>query len=393
MGRDFSAVQFRYGGAKGVVSLDPTMSNGIDLRLRSSMLKFSSEHRLFEVCKLSAPRPVYLNRQAILLLSYRRVPDASFIILQQKTHLELIVALLRNTDAEKLILDKVPNWFLPSDIQEANIDYIHEPFFRQLLINASLNATRDLLTRTRIRVPVDEGRNMMGVVDEYRVLKPGEVFVQFTLLADNRNRRGAKERSKILNQVKVAITKNPCHHPGDIRTFIAMDYPELRHLKDVIVFSQQGDRPAPHDISGSDLDGDEYIVLWEQNLVPQSTDNADPYDYDANIPESDQRQLRVKEELVLEISEQDYLGRLSNLHLAFADKFGVDNNNRSKADVRSTMELAAAISQEVDSAKTGYHPVNDEEMKRLTLALEGERPDFMDKSDFKRYESRHVLGK
>lgn len=364
------------------------------------MKKFRSPHDIFEVCKLSAPRPLYLNRQAILLLSYRQVPDASFIILQQQNHLQLIRALLRNNDAEKLILHKVPSWFLPRDINKAKIDYIHEPFFRQLLIAVCVQSMRELLQRTRIRVPQNEGRNMMGVVDEYDVLEHNEVFIQYTVLSDQDADDGFSNENgnlQILNGCQVAITKNPCHHPGDIRTFKAVDKRELRHLRDVVVFSQKGDRPAPHDISGSDLDGDEYIVVWHEDLVPVHTENAKPYDYDSAIQSRDHNgpiDRKVINNIVLEIAENDYLGRLSNLHLAFADKFGVDDNERrNRGEVNSTVTLAGAISIEVDSGKTGYHPLNDAEIRNLNSLLGDERPDFMDKPDFKQYKSQHVLGK
>jgi RNA-dependent RNA polymerase len=407
MYRDFSAVQFRYDGAKGVVSVHPDMPQNIHLCIRDSMKKFESNHECFEVCKISAPRPLFLNRQAILLLSYRKVPDASFLILQQQNHLALIRALLRNIDAEKLILQKIPSWLLPRGIQEANIDYIHEPFFRQLLISSCLQSMRDLLQRTRIRVPPNEGRNMIGIVDEYNVLEANQVYIQYTILNrdshDNDNNNNNK--TEILNNCRVVITKNPCHHPGDIRTFTAVDHPRLEHLKDVIVFSQQGDRPAPHDISGSDLDGDEYLVIWHKDLVPYSTENAPPYDYDACTPlkefdactppkEVDDSVTRDHiNNIILDIAEQDCLGRLSNLHLAFADKFGIDNDKRPAKNVLSTVELAGAISQEVDSGKTGYHPVKEKKIKELNNALGNQRPDFMDNPNFEQYESKHILGK
>ena len=398
MRRDFSAVQFRYDGAKGVVSVHPDMPPNIHLCIRDSMKKFDSNHECFEVCKLSAPRTLFLNRQAILLLSYRQVPDASFLILQQQNHLDLIRALLRNDEAEKQILQKVPSWFLPADIHLANIDYIHEPFFRQLLISSCLQSMRDLLQRARIRIPPNEGRNMIGVVDEYNLLKPGEVYVQYTILNrdtyddDNKN----DNKTTVLHNCRVVITKNPCHHPGDIRTFTAVDYPQLKHLKDVVVFSQQGDRPAPHAISGSDLDGDEYLVVWHTDLVPCNTENAEPYNYDGGRPSGTYTDPVTREAInntILSIAEQDCLGRLSNLHLAFADKFGVNSEKEPREGVLSTVGLAGAISLEVDSGKTGYHPLTEGKIKELNNALDKRRPDFMDNRNFEQYESKHILGK
>ncbi|CAF3922281.1 unnamed protein product [Rotaria sp. Silwood2] len=391
---DFSVVQFRYDGAKGVVSINPDMPKHIHLFIRDSMKKFHSNHDCFEVCKLSAPRPIYLNRQAILLLSYRQISDSSFLILQQQNHLTLIRSLLRNSDAEKLILEKVPSWFLPKDIHDANIDFIHEPFFRQLLINSCLQSTRDLLQRTRIQISSNKGRNMFGIVDEYNVLKPDQVFIQYTILGRDRNNN--KSKTEILDQCKVVITKNPCHHPGDIRTFIAINHPKLEHLKDVVVFSQQGDRPAPHDISGSDLDGDEYLVVWHEDLVPNKTNNSSPYDFDSQIPADNFPQSVTRDAInntILRIAEQDCLGRLSNLHLAFADKFGVDDAKRRAEDILSTIELAGAISQEVDSGKTGYHPLSEDKISRLNNVLENKRPDFMDNPSLEQYESPYILGK
>jgi RNA-dependent RNA polymerase len=370
------------------------MAPEFDLDIRPSMTKFRSLHQQFEVCKLSAPRPLFLNRQAILLLSYRKISDAAFLILQQQNHLTLIRALLRNHDAEKLILEKIPSWLLPRDVHDAHIDYIHEPFFRQLLISSCLQSTRDLLHRTRIRIPRNQGRNMMGIVDEYNVLKEGQVYIQYTLL--DRDQNDDTNETEILDNCKVVITKNPCHHPGDIRTFNAVSHPKLKHLKDVIVFSQQGSRPAPHDISGSDLDGDEYLVVWHEHLVPYETENAEPYDFDSNIP-TEKYDLLVDRnainDTVLKIAENDYLGRLSNLHLAFADKYGVDDDKGPGNGVLSTIKLAGAISQEVDSGKTGYHPLNDDDMKTLNNALENRRPDFMDNANNEPYTSNRILGK
>ncbi|CAM4951787.1 unnamed protein product [Rotaria socialis] len=391
----FSVVQFRYAGAKGVVSVNPQLGPGYRLCIRRSMDKFVSEHRCFEVCKVSAPRSLYLNRQVILLLSNRRVADSVFLMLQQRNNFALIRSLLRNDDAKYLLVEKLPYWFLPIG---AKIDFVHEPFFRQVLITACLSSVRDILRRTRICVSRNKARNMFGIIDEYNVLKPDEVFVQYTQLHDREdaNGRGKSKTTRILHNCKVVVTKNPCHHPGDVRTFTAVDHAALKHLKDVIVFSQQGNCPAPHQISGSDLDGDEYAVIWHEDLVPLQTDNAEPYNYDSNTkPMELDRPVGRSDihDVVLNIAESDFLGRLSNLHLAYADLFGVDSDIKPQADVLSTIGLAGAISEEVDSGKTGVHPLNDMKIKKQKDALGDSRPDFMENANMKSYRSDKILGK
>ena len=355
------------------------------------MNKFDSRHRCFEVCKVSAPRSLYLNQQAILLLSHRQISDTTFLILQQRNHLTLIRALLRNDDAQNLLRENLPYWFLPLG---AKIDFVHEPFFRQVIITACLISTRKLLQKTRIRVPPNKARNMFGIIDEYNVLKAHEVFVQYTRLYDPES-NSKNRQPKILQDCQVVITKNPCHHPGDVRTFTAVNHEALRHLKDVVVFSQRGENPAPHQISGSDLDGDEYAVIWHEDLVPQQTPNNPPYDYDS---QKDPKLLDRPVErddvygTVLDIAESDFLGRLSKLHLAYADHCGVDSTETLPNAVLSTIELAGAISEEVDSGKTGEHPLNEMEISKQSKALGDKRPDFMGYRDMKSYSSNKILG-
>ncbi len=195
------------------------------------------------------------------------------------------------------------------------------------------------------------------------------------------------EKTVILEQ-KVVVTKNPCHHPGDIRVFQAVDVPKLRHLKDVIVFPQRGKRPHPNEISGSDLDGDEYAVIWHSAFIPKTPNNT-PYDYDSPVPMKQVVGRPVNrsdiQSTVLDISEQCCVGKLCSIHLANMDLHGVDHPK--------TLAIAGYISEELDAAKTGRHPLRPSEIAQLQAELGNKRPDYFDKPYYESYPSKHILGK
>ena len=70
----------------------------------------------------------------------------------------------------------------------------------------------------------------------------------------------------------VLVTKNPCGNKGDIRLLRAIGknhpaYPKLKHLVNVLVFSQEGERPNENMMSGGDLDGDVYMVIWDKVII------------------------------------------------------------------------------------------------------------------------------
>ncbi|CAF5036526.1 unnamed protein product, partial [Rotaria magnacalcarata] len=261
LGRRFmpSVLQIRYGGCKGTVSVDPRLENQPQqLVIRESMRKFTSDHDQLEICKVSSPRALYLNRQAILLLSSRGIPDSHFLVLQNENHLWLVQSLLSSSIAFELLNDRVGSaYFNFRDIAK-DINLVEEPFFLQLIVTSGHDCVSKFQQRAKIKTDKNKARNMFGIVDEFGVLEYGQVFIQYNHINDEKLDMTDKPSNvppTILDNTKVVITKNPCYHPGDLRTFIAVDRKELRHLVDVVVFPQKGHRPHPNEISGSDLDG------------------------------------------------------------------------------------------------------------------------------------------
>lgn len=82
--KDFvpSAIQVRFAGCKGVLTLDPRLPEKIAV-FRPSMRKFESRHRRLEVLQTSRPQAVFLNHQLIILLSNLGIPDDVFMNLQR----------------------------------------------------------------------------------------------------------------------------------------------------------------------------------------------------------------------------------------------------------------------------------------------------------------------
>ena len=77
-----SAIQVRFAGCKGVLTLDPRLPDNIAV-FRPSMRKFESSHRRIEVLQTSRPQAVFLNHQLIILLSNLGIPDDVFMKLQR----------------------------------------------------------------------------------------------------------------------------------------------------------------------------------------------------------------------------------------------------------------------------------------------------------------------
>ncbi|XP_064466071.1 uncharacterized protein LOC135377522 isoform X2 [Ornithodoros turicata] len=382
-----SAIQIRYAGYKGMLCINSALK-GLCMTLRPSMCKFEcpSSNKL-EVIKTSAPRPVCLNRQLITILEQLGVSSRVFLQLQQNTVLNVTDALASETKALE-VLSSSFNSSGPSRLKElmplkklhkaGGLCLSHDPFFRSLLFAVYRDAVDGLRSKSRIAVPPNKGRNMLGVLDETEKLAYGQVFVQYTELYNE----DEPCQTSILTGT-VLVTKCPCLHPGDVRKFTAVDVPELHAIRDCIVFPSKGDRPHPNEMAGSDLDGDEYIVIWEEDLFfpgpnkePMVYDDEESKPHCTSVTENDMIQF------ICDYIKHDSVGVISNAHLAWAD----DVNHGIFS--RVCLNLAKKVSKSLDFAKSGMDaPYLDRNEKPSRY------PDFMEKGGSKNtYRSQRVLG-
>ncbi|KAL3913797.1 MAG: hypothetical protein SGILL_006353 [Bacillariaceae sp.] len=201
--------------------------------------------------------------------------------------------------------------------------------------------------RKKARLFVKKGAVLIGGLDETGLLKEGEVFVQVS-------RRDPHNQGRLVHEIvtgAVLVTKHPALHAGDVRMLAAVDHPQLQNQKNVILFSQHGDRPEADKMSGSDLDGDQFAVTWDERLFLRGPNYA-PLDFttpsETNpslMPDNDSEHDRALVQHFVNHVMNDNVGRIATLWLDYASKYG--------ADYSKCVELAKLHSIAVDFPKSG----------------------------------------
>ncbi|KAI5248426.1 RNA-directed RNA polymerase [Aureobasidium subglaciale] len=340
-------LQIRFAGSKGVVSLDSRLHEE-QFNIRPSMEKFiGSGSTTLEVCGAAwRPYPMVLNRQFIKILEDLNVPLHSFMMLQNKA-IEKLRSMTTNTFNASFLLNdtqtskaaRLPG--LLEILADIGLDYRKDTFLRGVVEMAVISKLRDI--KYKGRIPVQNGITLYGIMDETGFLREGQIYVATQSALD--------EPRKVLTGGKVIITRSPALHPGDIRVVEAIDVPEgspLEHLRNCVVFSQHGQRDLPSQLSGGDLDGDLYNVIFEPSLMPQR-ETAPPADY-ARVPGRElDREVTIQDmsNFFVEFMETDQLGQICTRHLQLADQreAGVFDND--------CVQLASMASTAVDFSKTG----------------------------------------
>ncbi|KAK6910761.1 hypothetical protein I203_104793 [Kwoniella mangroviensis CBS 8507] len=303
-----SAIQFRLGGAKGVLAYWPGLVEPQEVRLRKSLIKFDSDLADLNVVRIAKYQVAFLNRQFINIMYANGVPSALMVEIFQDA-VAHIKGLKDRVAARKMTKDDHQLIGLCSAFpltQLIKAGFHKNPFVLDIASIIECRALQDLKWRARVKLP--GGVFLIGIADETGTLKEGEVFCQF-----QENEEGSKPKV-VLGEVLV------CRAPArDVRRARAVDNPRLRHLNNVIVFNVQGERDLPSMLGGGDLDGDDYTLIWDQRFVT-SLNVYEPMHYEAPAP------IKVDKVTQAHLNENfcsyilnDVLGQVDNCHLALSD--------------------------------------------------------------------------
>ncbi|KAI1738113.1 RNA dependent RNA polymerase-domain-containing protein [Xylaria scruposa] len=388
-----SAFQFRLGGNKGLLVVWPDL-NFNQVCLRPSQKKFHAQSTLLEIIKPSRFSVATLNRQTITILSCLGVPDSAFLNLQQNQLIGYDRAMEDPATAMRLLSQFVDQNGITTMVAQMISDgfmRVKEPFFMCILQVWRAWSLR--LLREKARIVVEQGAFVFGCIDETCTLRgyyepkdgsPSEQeFPQIFLQVPRPGASPDDQNNYMVVTGLCVVGRNPSLHPGDLRVAEAVDVPALQHLRDVVVFPANGDRDIPSMCSGGDLDGDDFFVIWDPNLIPPEERNYPPMIHEPVQPVELNRDVRPSDLIAFFVMymKNDALSTIAHAHLAQSDKLMSQGGPKHETCV----ELAHLHSKAVDYPKSGQ-PAYLESWLRPR-----QYPHFMEKPS-KSYHSKTVLG-
>ncbi|KAK4640048.1 hypothetical protein QC761_0087900 [Podospora bellae-mahoneyi] len=304
--------QIRWAGAKGMLSLD-TELGGSQICIPPSMKKFESpDEANLDICDMaSKPIPMMLNRQMIKILEDMDAPPWWFLELQRKevNHLRAITRTVSSTASFLAMKDIGESIRLPHLLRQTEsmgVGYRQDLFLCSVVETALLKEIK--LIKHKARIPVPKGITQFGVMDE----------------TDPWHRTPAISSSPTTSSLPRAI------------------------LSCSVVFSQRGDRDLSSILSGGDLDGDIYNIIWDEAIVSQVR-SFSPADYPCLPIVELGRKVEAADmiDFFVDFISQDCLGVIATWHMILADLAPQGTHDSD------CVKLAELHSQAVEFSKTG----------------------------------------
>ncbi|KAI8676070.1 RNA-dependent RNA polymerase [Fusarium keratoplasticum] len=151
-----------------------------------------------------------------------------------------------------------------ADIMNFLVDGGFDPLKLQFLNELVFEHQRKRWERIegKLNVKVGQSTYAFMAVDFQKVLAADEVYLCFSSSFND----GTRELHD-LEGMDVLVGRCPAHLPSDIQKVKAVFRPELRHLKDIIIFPCTRDEPLAQRLSGGDYDGDRAWICWDPDMV------------------------------------------------------------------------------------------------------------------------------
>ncbi|KAI0719267.1 RdRP-domain-containing protein [Cerioporus squamosus] len=409
-----SAFQIGFLGFKGVVVVDEHLE-GIHMSLRPSMRKYlankkDEQEAEIEIAKaFSHPGTARLCRPLVAVLEDLGVHKVHFIRLQEEAKRDTVTASDTMADMVKLFkhhdLGNVFGLsFILKYLESAGVGTrkeagkgkaytLENDFIRQLVKFGQTHVLREF--KHEARIPIKDAHQLVGVVDEGPAwlaagmkdvfcLQEGQIFACV---------QNPEEDVPHWVEGHVSISRSPHIHPGDVQRVVAIGKPPdgvpcfFRNLRNVVVMPSVGKRSLASMLAGGDVDGDEFLVIKDETLLP--TEYHEPANYEGVDPRVLDRDSTITDicDFVVEYMQSDVMGLVADQHLRIADQ------SKDGTLDPDCMKLAQLCSQAVDYPKNGVLvDVNDMPRPYIRAKPDWKKKEDNDDRPGDYYESTRALG-
>lgn len=351
-----TAAQVRMRGSKGMIAVDPSLTGSV-VCIRPSMKKFESNDTAnLEICDTaSKPIPLVLNRQMVKILEDMGLDHGWFFKMQniELTRLREVTANAYNVAVflkQQDVGESIKLHRLFRQAERMGIDYRKDGFLCSVVEAVVLRELR--LLKHKARIPIRKGITLFGIMDETGFLEENQVYITYDTM------EGRFEQPP--GAGPLLVTRSPALHPGDIQLPHHVIPPAGHPLQaqcNVIVFSSKGNRDLPSQLSGGDLDGDIYNIIWDSQAWPHNVFVAADY---PRVPPRNLRREVTREDMAdffVDFMRQDNLGVIATRHMILADQMEEGTLHPD------CLKLAGLHSTAVDFSKTGI-PVDMRDLPR-----------------------------
>ncbi|GKT99639.1 unnamed protein product [Fusarium langsethiae] len=284
---------------------------------------------------------------------------------------------------------------------DAGFDATKCRFLRDLVWSNQKRQAEQLKAKMNIKIPRSTYAFM--VVDFTGALEEGEVQLAFSskFQADG-------ESDTLLDNIDILVARAPAHFVSDMQKVRAVFRPNLKRLKDVIVFSSKGKSPLADMLSGGDYDGDQAWICWDPDIVRNFTNAPKPVEPDL-VGQGYLRKCNPSFQSILETTHDmesactDFLRsaisfNMQPTYLGIATKF---KERLCYLEGRVSSERAVALSTLVallvDQAKQGLlFTRKDYDRLKRDMEMRGKEPEYeKERSSVQNYKNEngfiHIL--
>ncbi|CAO3674218.1 unnamed protein product [Rhizopus stolonifer] len=373
-----NVIRFNLAGAQGILMLSNYLQKR-KIQLRTGQIHFNTNRLTLEVIKVSKKKRAYLNFHSISLLTGLGVRPTVFQQISESLLQDYFMASPQKHSFLNTLMDEYYSEHFTPCFQHVLFSGFLErgdPLITNLVLAFQNKVLHELKQEAKMYV---EGARAFAIMDETGSLEQDEVFFQtFTP-------RGMESEMHVI-QGYVLIYRDSSYSPKDVIIAKAVDCPKLKSYTNVLVYPAIGLKDLPNCCSNEGTEKDDFTIIWDQRLVPYTSNRAPCVLTEIESPKLD-REITFKDmaKFFVNYISSDLTSLAQDAWMAAADR------HESSIYHGNAAYLAAKLSTAIGFAKTGISDSLATD-PTLTELYEYPIPDFMSQDRTRSYLSKKPLG-